>query len=319
MSASLPFVNPKTEKRVTRSVIYRRRVAFNPPHPLPPRRSQAKSAKLPTPNMGGSVGGWNKRFSVVQIDMLGSMDSKEGYDNVCLVTALRAHGMQVPLTKNGPFRALSDGNLWLRPLGYRLTHVPYPFLTSGKYIKWHNAHFVAVDVGEVVRVIDDSSTTSYQSIGDIGRPDEHLWYRLEATDASAPGLGRRPIMLISTADFLMRKRADALLRPSDLPAKRRATSSAHHAPTAEQVELIQRNRAIAMTTRASQLIRPTPPPGWPCVRIPPSPTTFADELHLPEVPFLSALNRHSRDCRLTFYGDTHTYLIDGGRSTLVKW
>ena len=37
--------------------------------------------------------------------------------NVCLVDALRALGVHVPYVSDGPFKALSDGNEWLRPHG----------------------------------------------------------------------------------------------------------------------------------------------------------------------------------------------------------
>ncbi len=310
------LANLKTERRMQRRVIYKRRVAFS--SGTTPRTS-SKQVKLPMLNMNVSVGGWNKRFSVVRLDLVGAMDCAEGFRNVCLLTSIRAHGIEVPITRDGPFRALTDGNAFLSPVGYKLTHTPFASLTTGQYVKWHKGHFTAVNVGQQVQVIDGSSTAFYHSVGDVGRADEHYWYRLSKSNEDPVAANGDPVRLDTTADFVFGRRAAALFRKQELAAKRRCVNAACSTHSPEQLEQVRQNREDALARRVSQLVRPIPPPEWPRVCIPDAPTTFAEDLHLPNVPFLRFLNPHSRDCRLYFFEDTHTYLIDGVRSTERMW
>lgn len=51
--------------------------------------------------------------------------------NVCLVRALRSLGLAVPLSGPGPFRARTDGNRMLAPLGLALRYVDEITLRTG--------------------------------------------------------------------------------------------------------------------------------------------------------------------------------------------
>ena len=66
-----------------------------------------------------------------QMDKLGNTGSVGDYRNVCLLQALRALRVDVPIERSGPFRALRDGNEFLRPNGLRLVYTPYQALAPG--------------------------------------------------------------------------------------------------------------------------------------------------------------------------------------------
>ena len=51
--------------------------------------------------------------------------------NVCLVRALRSLGIPIPLSGTGPFRARTDGNRLLAPLGLALRYVDELSLRTG--------------------------------------------------------------------------------------------------------------------------------------------------------------------------------------------
>jgi hypothetical protein len=76
--------------------------------------------------------------------------------NVCLVNALRSLGLPVPLSGPGPFRALTDGNAMLRPLGLGLRHADVRVAGRGRFVLWFKDHFVGVRFAEAVTVFDGS-------------------------------------------------------------------------------------------------------------------------------------------------------------------
>ncbi len=269
--------------------------------------------RLPILNAGYAGRGWNKRFAVVQPDFAGSMEDVGGFQHVCLLTALRALGINVPIKRNGPFRALADGNPLMAPLGYTLTHTPSTAIATGKYVKWHAGHFTAVEVEECVRVVDNGVARVYNSPTDVGRADEHLWYRLSKIGEEVKFDRRLGKASVSSATSLPPPQSCSGSSGQVASAPKRMVAVGSHM-TPEELSRIKRNRAEAEALRASQLIRPHPPSDSPRVQVPPAPVAFGGDLHLPKVPFLHSLNHHERDDRLTFYSDTHTYLIDGCRN-----
>ena len=70
------------------------------------------------------------------------------YKNVCLVKTFRALKISVPYTGDGPFWALADGNIMLRPFGLRLRVVEDSVLQPGRYVAYKNEHFQALFVFE---------------------------------------------------------------------------------------------------------------------------------------------------------------------------
>jgi hypothetical protein len=52
-------------------------------------------------------------------DPLGSAGSAQQYKDVCWVKAVRSLGLPVPMTRDGPFRAMQHGSPMLQPLGNR--------------------------------------------------------------------------------------------------------------------------------------------------------------------------------------------------------
>ena len=89
--------------------------------------------------------------------MLG--DDSTGYMQVCLVNALRRHGIPVVAPRDGPFWALRDGNTFLMPFGMELVHIGHRPLPRGRYVMWtpssdqSHGHFVAVLCGDALLVV----------------------------------------------------------------------------------------------------------------------------------------------------------------------
>jgi len=210
-------------------------------------------------------------------------------------------------------RALRDGNPLLRPFGFQLQHTPFASLTPGKYVKWHAGHFTAAFLeGNGVRLVDGDTTTEFRSVADVGRVDQHLWYKLQAIRSELSSLDRQTVRLRTTRDVLESNKARAFLIRQTVQDRKRARI-VQSTLTTDQLQRIAASRTRAMAIRASQLVRPSLPEGWPAASVPAEPD-FDSELCLPPVDFLRHLNGHVRDTRLVFYPDTHTYLIDGRKS-----
>lgn len=73
-----------------------------------------------------------------------------------MVRALRNLALPVRFQGPGPFRALSDGNAMLQPLGLGLRYVRDVSVCRGKFVLWHDAHFVGVEATETLVVFDGS-------------------------------------------------------------------------------------------------------------------------------------------------------------------
>ena len=299
------MVNWRVERRFRRTTVYLNRKYYVPNDPPKARRSR----HLPKCNMRSrrsdsmAVTGYDIR------DRMGAVGNDNGFTNVCLITALRSLGVPISPTRDGPFRALADGNDFLRPHGRILTHTPWSSLLTGKYVKWHQGHFTAVFVeGSRVTVIDSETTATFRSVGDLGRADDHLWFRLDRLDNSEHEATGQVVSLHATKARVDANRARALIIRQRLQDQNRQRVIAGLTDPV----VIQR-RQNAMAIRASRLVRPLLPQHWPSVTPPDDPNFIAD-LCLPPATFLGHLNAHPRDSRLVFYDETHTYLIDGCRS-----
>jgi hypothetical protein len=87
-----------------------------------------------------------------------AQDQRRRYDqaNVCLVRALRSLGLAVQFSGPGPFRARTDGNRFLAPLGLGLRYTDSAAAGPGRYVLWQNGHFVAVHIAARVTITDGS-------------------------------------------------------------------------------------------------------------------------------------------------------------------
>ena len=87
--------------------------------------------------------------------------------DVCLPVCFRIHGIPVPITQSGPFWALQDGNVMLKPYGYCVVPVPSESLfTNGRYIIHQVNHFYNIRVlcaGLVCWKIDGHATEFLES------------------------------------------------------------------------------------------------------------------------------------------------------------
>ncbi len=66
--------------------------------------------------------------------------------NCCLQKSLWSLGVPVPVTRDGPFHALLDGNMLLLDFDLSLEPVLAEEVVAGKYVRWHDGHFVGVEV-----------------------------------------------------------------------------------------------------------------------------------------------------------------------------
>ena len=237
------------DKRFTRSNIYERRAAFSM---FDTGASTRRIKTLPSLVLSSSRSSWKRRFRVIDLDKVGSTGDADGFQQVCLVTSLRNLGVQLPYTSNGPFKALADGNPMLEPLGKKLTYTRFSELCHGLYVKWHNTHFTAVTISDRVILQDGAAVKEYLTVADIGRADEHLWYRL--VDTGNACVHAMPLAkLQQSADTIARNRAVALITRH---GKRAAAmhASIHKVDPAMQTtlqpwqeinDIIARNRALA--------------------------------------------------------------------------
>ena len=79
--------------------------------------------------------------------VVGAVGFAQGYQNVCLATALRALNMPVQHTANGPF-SVAVGSAMISHLDMELVQTDSPMvgLTHGKYVVWRDFYFMAIEI-----------------------------------------------------------------------------------------------------------------------------------------------------------------------------
>ena len=302
--------NRQADKRFTQRKISCRRSAFKSDCAYKHVINRSK----PRLQFNSQSTSWNKRYAVISLDAVGSgVSDTESSSKRCLVDSLAALGVPLTVHGDGPFRALADGNKWLRELGLHLEPVPVRGITQGSYIKWCDHHFTAVTVDSSVTLIDQGISTQYRCIGDIGRPDEHKWFRL-CVPTKDDGIRTAACSLQPTVELLNRKRSVAMISRQIILDQHRCCLMSTSSSSQTFASRIQLNRAKAMRIRSESLHRPLLPLKWPVIQPPTWPTDFSTKPFLQRVDFLSNLNHHARDDRIQFFDETHTYLIDGQKS-----
>ncbi len=297
-------------KMVRRELYLRHTVCKLFPQETPPVR---RKKLLPCLVWGVSGKAWNKKMHSENGNTMfaaaesGVTNHNPGFSDVCLVTSLRALGVDLRYEQDGPFRALKDGNRMVAPHGRALVSTDFGNIRRGQYVKWHAGHFTAVEVGDRVRLVDGARSLTVDSIADLGRPDEHLWFEL-ITGGSRPGVTLGQLAVIE------QQRARASLKRQLHQERARITARKTSHCTPEQLSTIAANRHEAQARQRAQLTRPSPPLLWAHPTIPDAPVDFSSLPTLPDVNFLAVLNSHPRDAGLVFYPDTHTYFIHGRRS-----
>jgi hypothetical protein len=88
--------------------------------------------------------------------------------NICLLMSLWNLGVPVPVCGDGPFFALLDGNALLIPFNLALEWSATKDVAVGRYIRWHNNHFVAVEVFDThIELHDRGESTSFFHLEDV--------------------------------------------------------------------------------------------------------------------------------------------------------
>ncbi len=208
------------DKNFTRQELRKRRQAFVPGWVTNRKNTFHQSPVLKWAGPGGA--GWNKTFMVVDESKVargtacdprgGSSPVSFGFRDVCLITSLRALGVHVPYDRDGPLRALQDGNLILAPFQHRLTSVPWASLGAGLYILWRDGHFVAVRVAAKVTVKDGDVCTVFNSVSEVGRPDRCVWFRLSPTAPGVPPSNQPWSPTPGQVALVRQRREQAMLR-----------------------------------------------------------------------------------------------------------
>jgi hypothetical protein len=81
--------------------------------------------------------------------------------NCCFLKSLWSLGVPVPVTRDGPFHALLDGNMLLLDFDLSLEPILAEAVVPGKYVRWHDGHFVGVEVFDShILVHDNGECTS---------------------------------------------------------------------------------------------------------------------------------------------------------------
>ena len=81
--------------------------------------------------------------------------------NCCFLKSLWSLGVPVPVTRDGPFHAFLDGNMLLLDFDISLEPVLAEAVVSGRYVRWHDGHFVGVEVFDShILVHDNGECTS---------------------------------------------------------------------------------------------------------------------------------------------------------------
>eukprot|EP00439_Symbiodinium_sp_Y106_P019360 s234_g2.t1 len=82
----------------------------------------------------------------------------ERYRDVCLINVLRAHGYKCEYTADGPFWAMEDGNVFLKPFRYLDCHRSFDNVLR----EWSHLHTFHLCCGVMAR--QSISRTSWQEI-----------------------------------------------------------------------------------------------------------------------------------------------------------
>ena len=270
-------------------------------HPMDPRRSLYESRRAP--KLGR--------------DPHGSAGRDGPYRDVCLVHALQALGVDIKVTRDGPFRANEHGNPMLAPFGKKLMKVPGSGLSRGKYVVWRRGHFMAVLVQDQITVIEKNRTMTYHSASEMQGPDKCIWWHLRDLHEQCDTLqvAQDPTMALAddVARHIDQNWSSAKRRKASLHSSGIAATS--HSLTQEQLERIRHNRETAIRIRSSRLVIPRPPSSWDTPRMPNIPTDWlAFDVVMPHYTFLEHLHAHPRDRHIVFFAETHTYLIRGRKS-----
>jgi hypothetical protein len=115
----------------------------------------------------------------------------DGDANHCLVHTLHSLGVPVVASTPGPFWALSDGNMMLKPFAKRLQHVTISMLHCGHYVMWCPktigcGHFTGMIITPTSVVVHDGGTTDiFSCAADVGFPSGTIVYKLVATGSSS--------------------------------------------------------------------------------------------------------------------------------------
>jgi len=254
---------------------------------------------------------WAKpAFICKQSDPLGAVGSDKEARNMCLVHSLNALGVPIKCDKDGPFRALADGNPMLTSFGLKLVPAKREAVSKGKYVMWCGGHFSAVFVDEKVHIIEKHRSLSLNSIAVLDRSTRRLWFRLVPLhEAVAPTMG-----LADDAVRRIDQNWSSAKRRKALPHSS-GSAAANGSLTPEQLERIRNNRETAIRIRLSRLVIPRPPSSWNTPRVPSTPTDWLSfDVTLPSYTFLEHLHTHPRDRHIVFFAETHTYLIRGSKS-----
>ena len=152
---------------------------------------------------------------------------------------------------------------------------------AGKFIVWADHHFVAVSVSRgQYEVFDNGRSMILMSRAELEQGRRCIWFKL----------ARRPDSVGSVRSSV--SLTEALARRTVLLARHSIVRQPAYPATwtDEMVERVELNRQAALTIRASQLIRPSPPPAWIHPMMPSAPVCFRHmELDLPAPTWLSQL------------------------------
>ena len=114
----------------------------------------------------------------------GGPGSQDGFNDICLISALQSLGLPVPCDRDGPF-PISYGNKLLLPFGVQLGHKPgLRRLLDGSYVVHDksNAHFFALQVREGLILMKDGGHTfslPSSSAMDMLTSDAYTFYILQ--------------------------------------------------------------------------------------------------------------------------------------------
>jgi hypothetical protein len=105
-------------------------------------------------------------------------------ENCCLLKSLWCLGVPVPMCRDGPFFALLDGNVLLAEFNLVLEWIAAAEVTVGRYVRWHDSHFVAVEVFDThIDVHDEGVCTSFCQLEDVMLDSTTTFFHL----VQAPG------------------------------------------------------------------------------------------------------------------------------------
>ena len=238
------------------------------------------------------------------LDRLGGTKALDvdGAVDACLVHSLQALGVPVGFCSSGPFYALRDGNRMLDRFDSWLTPTPPHAVRPGKYIVWqpHRSersadavdvgHFFAVEVSDVVRVMDGTDVRLYYSMDSMHSADTYTWFKLTSQASLAPE--QRAVI--------------ACNREAASKRKRLLCSRGHL--SIQQLLSITENRHAALQLRDER--RCAQQERWrPFSSVPYTPIVRTRTLD--GALRLERLNAHSRDRRITFNASQHVYFLDG--------